>query len=41
LPKPLLVKACRGVLVPQFPTEGDARELLEEIEQAKAGKRKK
>ena len=38
LPQALLAKAFRGELVPQLPTDGDARELLEEIKKAKGGK---
>ena len=37
LPQALLAKAFRGELVAQLPTDGDARELLEEIRKAKAG----
>lgn len=37
LPKALLAKAFRGELVEQLPTDGDARELLEQIKLAKAG----
>ena len=37
LPQALLAKAFRGELVEQLPTDGDARELLEEIRKAKAG----
>ena len=33
----LLTKAFRGELVAQLPTDGDARELLEQIKLAKAG----
>jgi len=33
----LLTKAFRGELVEQLPTDGDARDLLEPIKQAKAG----
>jgi type I restriction enzyme S subunit len=40
LPQALLAKAFRGELVPQLPTDGDARELLEEIRKAKVGKMK-
>ena len=36
LPQALLAKAFRGELVEQLPTDGDARELLEEIRKAKA-----
>lgn len=36
LPQALLAKALSGELVEQLPTDGDARELLEEIKQAKA-----
>jgi len=32
-----LAKAFRGELVAHLPTNGDARELLEQIKQAKAG----
>ena len=38
LPQALLAKAFRGELVPQLPTDGDARELLEEIKKAKGRK---
>ena len=38
LPQALLAKAFRGELVPQLPTDGDARELLEEIKQTKRRK---
>jgi type I restriction enzyme S subunit len=34
-----LAKAFRGELVAQLPTDGDARELLEQIKQAKVGER--
>lgn len=37
LPQALLAKAFRGELVEQLPTDGNARELLEEIQKAKAG----
>jgi len=37
LPQALLAKAFRGELVEQLPTDGDARELLEQIKLAKAG----
>ncbi|MCL4484666.1 MAG: restriction endonuclease subunit S [Bacteroidetes bacterium] len=37
LPQALLAKAFRGELVEQLPTDGDSRELLEQIKQAKAG----
>jgi type I restriction enzyme S subunit len=37
LPQALLAKAFSGELVAQHPTDGDARELLEQIKQAKAG----
>lgn len=37
LPQALLAKAFKGELVEQLPTDGDARELLEQIRQAKAG----
>ena len=37
LPQALLAKAFRGELVGQLPTDGDARDLLEQIKQAKAG----
>jgi len=37
LPQALLAKAFRGELVEQLPTDGDARDLLEEIRKAKAG----
>lgn len=37
LPQALLAKAFRGELVEQLPTDGDARDLLEQIKQAKAG----
>ena len=36
LPQSILTKAFKGELVEQLPTDGDARELLEEIEKAKA-----
>ncbi|HZK95629.1 MAG TPA: restriction endonuclease subunit S [Prolixibacteraceae bacterium] len=35
LPQALLAKAFRGELVEQLPTDGDGRDLLEEIEKAK------
>lgn len=38
LPQALLAKAFRGELVEQLPTDGDARELLEEIKKAKQEK---
>jgi len=38
LPQALLAKAFHGELVPQLPTDGDARELLEEIKQTKGRK---
>ena len=38
MPQALLAKAFHGELVPQLPTDGDAREFLEEI---KGGKMKK
>jgi type I restriction enzyme S subunit len=46
LPQAILAKAFRGELVEQLPTDGDARELLEEIKKLKgegtgAGKGKK
>lgn len=48
LPQAILAKAFKGELVEQLPTDGDARDLLEEIQQLKAaglskgkGKRKK
>jgi type I restriction enzyme, S subunit len=37
LPQALLAKAFRGELVEQLPTDGDARDLLEQIKKAKAG----
>jgi type I restriction enzyme S subunit len=37
LPQALLAKAFRGELVEQLPTDGDARDLLEQIKQAKEG----
>jgi len=37
LPQALLAKAFRGEFVEQLPTDGDAKELLEEIRKAKAG----
>lgn len=37
LPQALLPKAFRGELVEQLPTDGDARDLLEQIKKAKAG----
>ena len=37
MPQALLAKAFRGELVPQLPTDGDARELLEQIKRAKEG----
>ncbi len=37
LPQALLAKAFRGELVEQLPTDGDARQLLEEIRKAKTG----
>lgn len=37
LPQALLAKAFRGELVAQLPTDGDARDLLEQIKQAKEG----
>ncbi|WP_167616656.1 restriction endonuclease subunit S [Maribellus sediminis] len=40
LPQALLAKAFRGELVEQLPSDGDARELLEEIKKAKAELRK-
>ncbi|WP_430972632.1 restriction endonuclease subunit S [Sunxiuqinia rutila] len=36
LPQSILAKAFKGELVEQLPTDGDARELLAEIEKAKA-----
>jgi type I restriction enzyme S subunit len=36
LPQAILAKAFRGELVKQLPTDGDARDLLEQIKQAKA-----
>lgn len=36
LPQAILAKAFRGALVAQLPTDGDARELLEEIKKLKA-----
>ncbi len=36
LPQAILAKAFRGELVERLPTDGDARELLEEIKKAKA-----
>ena len=41
MPQALLSKAFRGELVAQLPTDGDARELLEEIRQSKEEKVKK
>jgi type I restriction enzyme S subunit len=35
LPQAILAKAFRGELVEQLPTDGDARELLEEIKKMK------
>ncbi len=40
LPQALLAKAFRGELVPQLPTDGDARDLLEQIKRAKEGSEK-
>jgi type I restriction enzyme S subunit len=37
LPQALLAKAFRGELVEQLPTDGDARDLLEQIKRAKEG----
>lgn len=37
LAQALLAKAFRGELVEQLPSDGDARELVEEICKAKAG----
>jgi len=37
LPQALLAKAFRGELVAQLPTDGDARDLLEQIKLAKEG----
>jgi len=37
LPQALLAKAFRGKLVEQLHTDGDARDLLEEIKRAKVG----
>ena len=37
LPQALLPKAFRGELVEQLPTDGDARDLLEQIKLAKEG----
>jgi len=37
LPQALLAKAFRGELVAQLPTDGDARDLLEQIKLAKVG----
>ena len=37
MPQALLAKAFRGELVPQLTTDGDARELLEQIKRAKEG----
>lgn len=37
MPQALLAKAFHGELVAQLSTDGDARELLEQIKQAKAG----
>jgi type I restriction enzyme S subunit len=37
LPQAMLTKAFLGELVEQLPTDGDARELLEQIKKAKAG----
>ena len=37
LPQAMLAKAFRGELVEQLPTDGDARELLEEIRKANTG----
>jgi type I restriction enzyme S subunit len=37
LPQAILAKAFRGELVEQLPTDGDARELLEEIKKMKEG----
>ncbi len=36
MPQALLAKAFRGELVPQLPTDGDARDLLEQIKRATA-----
>lgn len=41
LPQAILAKAFRGELVPQLPTDGDAKELLEEIKKLKVGGKKK
>jgi type I restriction enzyme S subunit len=35
LPQALLAKAFHGELVEQLPTDGDARDLLEQIKRAK------
>ncbi len=40
LPQAILAKAFRGKLVEQLPTDGDARDLLEEIKKVKAGGKK-
>jgi restriction endonuclease S subunit len=40
LPQAILAKAFRGELVPQLPTDGDARELLAEIKKMKEGMKK-
>ena len=37
MPQALLAKAFRGELVAQLPTDGDARDLLEQIKRAKEG----
>lgn len=37
LPQSMLAKAFRGELVEQLPTDGDARDLLEQIKRAKEG----
>lgn len=37
LPQAILAKAFRGELVAQLPTDGDAKELLEEIKKLRAG----
>ena len=41
LPQAILAKAFRGELVEQLPSDGDARELLEQIKQARAELEKK
>lgn len=40
LPQAILAKAFRGELVEQLPTDGDARELLKEIQALKARMKK-